>query len=221
MTSSNTIKQLDKDYIAQTYGRFDLALSHGKGCEVWDFEGNKYLDFTSGIGVNSLGWADEDWLQAVTTQAGKLAHTSNLFFTEPASQLAQKLVAASGLKRAFFCNSGAEANEGAIKTARKYSFDKYGSGRSTVLTLVNSSRTNHFNPRIHWARGIPQAFFPFTEGFEYLPVNGIEALKARLETENVCGILLEVVQGEGGVCPLEADYLHAVQSLCQEKIFYL
>lgn len=85
MTSSNTIKQLDKDYIAQTYGRFDLALSHGKGCEVWDFEGNKYLDFTSGIGVNSLGWADEDWLQAVTTQAGKLAHTSNLFFTEPAS----------------------------------------------------------------------------------------------------------------------------------------
>lgn len=165
MTSSNTIKQLDKDYIAQTYGRFDLALSHGKGCEVWDFEGNKYLDFTSGIGVNSLGWADEDWLQAVTTQAGKLAHTSNLFFTEPASQLAQKLVAASGLKRAFFCNSGAEANEGAIKTARKYSFDKYGSGRSTVLTLVRLfSRTNHFNPRSHWARGIPQAFFPLYRG---------------------------------------------------------
>lgn len=146
MTSSNTIKQLDKDYIAQTYGRFDLALSHGKGCEVWDFEGNKYLDFTSGIGVNSLGWADEDWLQAVTTQAGKLAHTSNLFFTEPASQLAQKLVAASGLKRAFFCNSGAEANEGAIKTARKYSFDKYGSGRSTVLTLVNSFTDEPFQP---------------------------------------------------------------------------
>ncbi|HDL2947332.1 TPA: aminotransferase class III-fold pyridoxal phosphate-dependent enzyme, partial [Mannheimia haemolytica] len=167
MTSSNTIKQLDKDYIAQTYGRFDLALSHGKGCEVWDFEGNKYLDFTSGIGVNSLGWADEDWLQAVTTQAGKLAHTSNLFFTEPASQLAQKLVAASGLKRAFFCNSGAEANEGAIKTARKYSFDKYGSGRSTVLTLVNSFHGRTISTLAATGQEVfHKHFFPFTEGFE-------------------------------------------------------
>ncbi|HGO5856541.1 TPA: aspartate aminotransferase family protein [Mannheimia haemolytica] len=218
MTSSNTIKQLDKDYIAQTYGRFDLALSHGKGCEVWDFEGNKYLDFTSGIGVNSLGWADEDWLQAVTEQAGKLAHTSNLFFTEPASQLAQKLVAASGLKRAFFCNSGAEANEGTIKTARKYSFDKYGAGRSTVLTLVNSFHGRTISTLAATGQDVfHKHFFPFTEGFEYLPANDIEALKARLETENVCGILLEVVQGEGGVCSLEADYLHAVQSLCEEK----
>ena len=124
--TNTQIKQLDQDYIAQTYGRFDVALSHGKGCEVWDFDGKRYLDFTSGIGVNSLGWGNEQWLKAVIEQASQLAHTSNLFYTAPSAQLAKKLVNASGLKRSFFCNSGAEANEGAIKTARKYSHDKYG-----------------------------------------------------------------------------------------------
>ncbi|MEG9498889.1 aspartate aminotransferase family protein [Mannheimia indoligenes] len=218
MTTSNNIKQLDKEYIAQTYGRFDLALSHGKGCEVWDFEGNQYLDFTSGIGVNSLGWADDDWLNAVVAQAGKLQHTSNLFFTEPSSQLAKKLVTASGLKRAFFCNSGAEANEGAVKTARKYSHDKYGAGRSTVLTLVNSFHGRTISTLAATGQDVfHQHFHPFTEGFEYVPANDIDALKARLQTNDVCGILVEVVQGEGGVCSLDNDYLQAVQTLCQEK----
>ncbi|MEG9531771.1 aspartate aminotransferase family protein [Mannheimia indoligenes] len=218
MTTSNNIKQLDKEYIAQTYGRFDLALSHGKGCNVWDFEGNQYLDFTSGIGVNSLGWADDDWLNAVVAQAGKLQHTSNLFFTEPSSQLAKKLVTASGLKRAFFCNSGAEANEGAVKTARKYSHDKYGAGRSTVLTLVNSFHGRTISTLAATGQDVfHQHFHPFTEGFEYVPANNIDALKARLQINDVCGVLVEVVQGEGGVCSLDNDYLQAVQTLCREK----
>ncbi|MFA9499301.1 aspartate aminotransferase family protein [Mannheimia sp. E30BD] len=216
--TSNNIKQLDKEYIAQTYGRFDLALSQGKGCDVWDFEGNQYLDFTSGIGVNSLGWADDDWLSAITTQAGKLQHTSNLFFTEPSSQLAKKLVIASGLKRSFFCNSGAEANEGAVKTARKYSHDNYGTGRSTVLTLVNSFHGRTISTLAATGQDVfHQHFFPFTDGFEYVPANDIEALKTRLNANDVCGILVEVVQGEGGVCALNNDYLQAVQSLCQQK----
>ncbi|QTM01514.1 aspartate aminotransferase family protein [Mannheimia sp. ZY171111] len=216
--TSNNIKQLDKEYIAQTYGRFDLALSHGKGCDVWDVEGKQYLDFTSGIGVNSLGWADDDWLSAITAQAGKLQHTSNLFFTEPSSQLAKKLVSTSGLKRAFFCNSGAEANEGAVKTARKYSHDKYGTGRSTILTLVNSFHGRTISTLAATGQDVfHQHFFPFTDGFEYVPANDIDALKIRLNTDDVCAILVEVLQGEGGVCALDNDYLQAMQSLCQEK----
>lgn len=215
---SDEIKQLDSQYLAQTYGRFDLALSHGRGCEVWDFEGNKYLDFTSGIGTNSLGWADDLWLSAITSQASKLQHTSNLFFTEPASQLAQRLAELSGLKRTFFCNSGAEANEGAIKTARKYSFDKYGAGRSTILSLENSFHGRTISTLAATGQAVfHQYFFPFTEGFEHLPANDIEALSARLEQNDVCAIMLEVVQGEGGILALSADYLSAVQQLCQQN----
>lgn len=216
--TSNDIKQLDADYIAQTYGRFNLALSHGKGCDVWDFEGNHYLDFTSGIGTNSLGWADDSWLAAVTEQAGKLQHTSNLFFTEPSSTLAQRLVQASGLKRVFFGNSGAEVNEGAIKTARKYSHDKYGKGRATVLSLVNSFHGRTISTLAATGQEVfHQHFFPFTQGFEHTPANDLNALNTRLEQNDVCAIIVEVVQGEGGVCALEADYLQGVQALCQEK----
>ncbi len=216
--TNNDIKQLDHDYIAQTYGRFDLALSHGKGCDVWDFDGKQYLDFTSGIGVNSLGWADEDWLSAVVNQAGKLAHTSNLFFTEPSAQLAKTLVNASGLKRVFFANSGAEANEGAIKTARKYSHDKYGKDRATVLSLVNSFHGRTISTLAATGQDVfHQHFFPFTQGFEHTPANDIQALEQRLKENDVCAIILEVVQGEGGVCALEADYMQAVQKLCQSQ----
>lgn len=215
-TTSTSIKQLDSEYIAQTYGRFNLALSHGKGCQVWDFEGNEYLDFTSGIGVNSLGWADEDWLAAVVHQASTLAHTSNLFFTEPSTKLAKTLVEASGLKRVFFANSGAEANEGAIKTARKYSHDKYGKGRSTVLSLVNSFHGRTISTLAATGQDVfHQHFFPFTTGFEHTPANELEALKQRLAQNDVCAVMLEVVQGEGGVCSLETEYLQGVQALCQ------
>lgn len=216
-TTSNEIKQLDSDYIAQTYGRFNLALSHGKGCQVWDFEGNEYLDFTSGIGVNSLGWADEDWLKAVVHQASSLAHTSNLFFTEPSSRLAKKLAEASGLKRVFFANSGAEANEGAIKTARKYSHDKYGKDRATVLTLVNSFHGRTISTLSATGQEVfHQHFFPFTKGFDHTPANELLALETRLGQKDVCAIILEVVQGEGGVCSLDHEYLQGVQALCHQ-----
>lgn len=215
--TSNEIKQLDSDYIAQTYGRFNLALSHGKGCQVWDFEGNEYLDFTSGIGVNSLGWADEDWLKAVIRQASSLAHTSNLFFTEPSSRLAKKLAEASGLKRVFFANSGAEANEGAIKTARKYSHDKYGKDRATVLTLVNSFHGRTISTLSATGQEVfHQHFFPFTKGFDHTPANELRALETRLGQKDVCAIILEVVQGEGGVCSLDHEYLQGVQALCHQ-----
>lgn len=216
-TTSNEIKQLDSDYIAQTYGRFNLVLSHGKGCQVWDFEGNEYLDFTSGIGVNSLGWADEDWLKAVVHQASSLAHTSNLFFTEPSSRLAKKLAEASGLKRVFFANSGAEANEGAIKTARKYSHDKYGKDRATVLTLVNSFHGRTISTLSATGQEVfHQHFFPFTKGFDHTPANELRALETRLGQKDVCAIILEVVQGEGGVCSLDHEYLQGVQALCHQ-----
>lgn len=216
-TTSNEIKQLDSDYIAQTYGRFNLALSHGKGCQVWDFEGNEYLDFTSGIGVNSLGWADEDWLKAVVHQASSLAHTSNLFFTEPSSRLAKKLAEVSGLKRVFFANSGAEANEGAIKTARKYSHDKYGKDRATVLTLVNSFHGRTISTLSATGQEVfHQHFFPFTKGFDHTPANELRALETRLGQKDVCAIILEVVQGEGGVCSLDHEYLQGVQALCHQ-----
>lgn len=216
-TTSNEIKQLDSDYIAQTYGRFNLALSHGKGCQVWDFEGNEYLDFTSGIGVNSLGWTDEDWLKAVVHQASSLAHTSNLFFTEPSSRLAKKLAEVSGLKRVFFANSGAEANEGAIKTARKYSHDKYGKDRATVLTLVNSFHGRTISTLSATGQEVfHQHFFPFTKGFDHTPANELRALETRLGQKDVCAIILEVVQGEGGVCSLDQEYLQGVQALCHQ-----
>lgn len=216
--NSTQIKQQDATYLAQTYGRFDLALSHGKGCEVWDFEGNRYLDFTSGIGVNSLGWADESWLQAVVEQAGKLAHTSNLFYTEPATCLAEKLAATSGLKRAFFCNSGAEANEGAIKTARKYSHDKYGDGRATIISLVNSFHGRTISTLAATGQSVfHQHFFPFTQCFEHLAANDVAALSERLKQNDVCAVMLEVVQGEGGLNSLDADYLAAVQQLCLDN----
>ena len=216
-TTSNEIKQLDSDYIAQTYGRFNLVLSHGKGCQVWDFEGNEYLDFTSGIGVNSLGWADEDWLKAVVHQASSLAHTSNLFFTEPSSRLAKKLAEVSGLKRVFFANSGAEANEGAIKTARKYSHDKYGKDRATVLTLVNSFHGRTISTLSATGQEVfHQHFFPFTKGFDHTPANELRALETRLGQKDVCAIILEVVQGEGGVCSLDHEYLQGVQALCHQ-----
>ncbi len=216
-TTSNEIKQLDSDYIAQTYGRFNLVLSHGKGCQVWDFEGNEYLDFTSGIGVNSLGWTDEDWLKAVVHQASSLAHTSNLFFTEPSSRLAKKLAEVSGLKRVFFANSGAEANEGAIKTARKYSHDKYGKDRATVLTLVNSFHGRTISTLSATGQEVfHQHFFPFTKGFDHTPANELRALETRLGQKDVCAIILEVVQGEGGVCSLDHEYLQGVQALCHQ-----
>lgn len=211
------IKQLDQEYVVNSYARFDLQIDHGKNAVCYDEAGKRYIDLTSGIGVNSLGFCDDRWSAAVAEQAGKLQHISNLYYTEPCAKLAEQLAKATGLCRTFFANSGAEANEGMIKVARKYSFDKYGEGRSTILTLCNSfhGRTvttlaatgqDHFH----------QYFFPFTEGFSYAMANDLADVKEHL-TADVCGVLIEPVQGEGGVVPLEKSFVQALAVLCKER----
>ena len=213
----NEIKKLDETYIAPTYGRYDVVLTHGKGATCYDGEGNPYIDFTSGIGVNALGFADTDWVKAVSAQLGKLQHTSNLYYTEPCVQAAKLLCEKSGMKKVFFGNSGAEANEGMIKAARKYSFQKYGSGRSTIVALENS-----FHGRTMAALSATGQdayhtfFFPFVEGFVFAKANDLADTLSKL-TEDVCAVLLEPIQGEGGVLPLEKEYVQAVAAACQEK----
>lgn len=214
---TKTIKQLDDEYILHTYARFPICLAEGKGCRAKDPEGNHYLDFTSGIGVNSLGWADSEWAKAVADQAATLQHTSNLFYTAPGAKLARALCQKTGMDKVFFSNSGAEANEGAIKAARKYSRDKYGEGRHTILTLQNSfhGRTMATLTATGQAH-FHQNFNPFLQGFAYVEAGSITALKAAVDG-SVCAVMLEPIQGEGGVIPLKADYLTAVQALCAEK----
>ena len=215
------IKELDQRYVLQTYSRNPVAIDHGRGATLWDTEGKEYIDFTSGIGVCSLGYGNEAWAKAIYDQAMKLGHISNLFYTEPYARLASKLVPAAGMAAVFFGNSGAEANEGMIKTARKYSFDKYGPGRSTIITLNNSfhGRTittlkatgqDHFH----------EFFFPFTEGFRYAAANDMASLQAAAG-DDVCAVMMELIQGEGGVNPLDADYVQAVAKLCAEKDWLL
>ena len=217
----NEIKALDEGYVLQTYGRNQVAIDHGKGASLWDTEGKEYIDFTSGIGVCSLGYANEAWAKAIYDQAMKVGHISNLFYTEPYAKLASKLVPAAGMAAAFFGNSGAEANEGMIKLARKYSFEKYGQGRAVIITLRNSfhGRTittlkatgqDHFH----------DFFFPFTEGFRYAEANDMDSLMAQAG-DDVCGVMMELIQGEGGVNPLQEDYVQAVAKLCAEKDWLL
>ena len=215
------IKELDQRYVLQTYSRNPVAIDHGRGATLWDTEGKEYIDFTSGIGVCSLGYGNEAWAKAIYDQAMKLGHISNLFYTEPYARLASKLVPSAGMAAVFFGNSGAEANEGMIKTARKYSFDKYGPGRSTIITLNNSfhGRTittlkatgqDHFH----------EFFFPFTEGFRYAAANDMASLQAAAG-DDVCAVMMELIQGEGGVNPLDADYVQTVAKLCADKDWLL
>ena len=215
------IKELDQRYVLQTYSRNPVAIDHGRGATLWDTEGKEYIDFTSGIGVCSLGYGNEAWAKAIYDQAMKLGHISNLFYTEPYARLASKLVPSAGMAAVFFGNSGAEANEGMIKTARKYSFDKYGPGRSTIITLNNSfhGRTittlkatgqDHFH----------EFFFPFTEGFRYADANDMASLQAAAG-DDVCAVMMELIQGEGGVNPLDADYVQTVAKLCADKDWLL
>ncbi|MBQ9115448.1 MAG: aspartate aminotransferase family protein [Clostridia bacterium] len=211
------IIELDKNYIAQFYGRMDLAPVSGKNATVMNADGREYINFTSGIGVNSLGIADEGWIAAVTNQLGKIQHISNYYYSEPTGLLAEKLVKASGMKRAFFCNSGAEANEGAIKTARKYSFDKYGEGRNRIICLVNSFHGRTLTTLAATGQDVfHQFFFPFTEGFDFVEINNIDALKNAINN-NTCAIMCEPIQGESGVNPLTAEYAEAIKQLCEEK----
>ena len=260
----------------QTYGRFDAAIDHGEGATLYSPEGKEYIDFTSGIGVNSIGYGNKKWADAVAAQAMKLQHISNLYYSEPYAALAAELTKRTGMKKVFFANAGGEANEGMIKLARKYSFDKYGKGRSTIITLVQSFHGRTITTLA--ATGQEQFhnyFFPFTDGFTHVPANDIGALKNMLSQAasaaagggsdgvvsidgtvgsngtvgfdgtgstdgllsidgtsalkpvydaagaagsiaagGVCAVLVELIQGEGGVLPLEPAYVKEVADLC-------
>ena len=216
--TSEAIKSLTHQHIMNTYGRFPVALDHGEGATLYDPEGREYIDFTSGIGVTALGYGNQPWAEAVADQAKKLGHTSNLFYTEPPAKLAEILCRRTGESAVFFANGGGEANEGMIKLARKYSFDKYGQGRSAIVTLKNSFHGRTITTLKATGQDVfHNYFFPFTEGFRYAPANDLEALRAQ-DRGDVCAVMVELVQGEGGVLPLEKDYVKAVEKLCADEV---
>ena len=213
-----SITAIDKQYVAGTYGRFPVELVSGKGCIVKDTAGKEYIDLGSGIGVTAFGIADDQWLAAVTEQAGKLQHVSNLYYTEPCARLAQLLCEKTGMSKVFFCNSGAESNECAIKYARKYSMEKKGAEYYNIITLVNSfhGRTlttlaatgqEHFH----------ELFQPLTPGFYHVAAGDLIGLEKLVAEHPTAGILLECVQGEGGVIPLDEEFVQGVAKLCQEQ----
>ena len=215
------IKNLDEQYVMHSYSRFPVALDRGKGATLWDAEGREYIDFTSGIGVASLGHADEGWLEAVAGQAGKLAHISNLFYTEPYAKAAAALCRRTGMANVMFGNSGAEANEAMIKLARKWSFDKYGKGRGTVITLHNSFHGRTITTLAATGQDkFHDYFFPFTEGFRYADANDMDSLEA-VAGHDVCAVMLELVQGEGGVLPLDQDFVQKTADLCAKRDWLL
>jgi len=212
------IKKLDSQYIAPTYGRADLCLDHGKGSTCFDVDGKKYIDLGAGIAVNGFGFCDEEYISAVTEQLSKIQHTSNLYYTAPQAKLAELLCIRTGMKKVFFSNSGAEANECAIKAARKYSSDKYGDGRNVIITLKESfhgrtlttiSATGQDHYHTH--------FGPFTEGFVHAEANDIDDLKKLLSENKCCGIMIELIQGEGGVNNLCPDYVKEIEKICKEE----
>lgn len=210
-------KEKDNEFVSHAYGRFDVALSSGKGSTVWDENGKKYIDFGSGIGVTAFGIADEEWKSAVEAQLDKIQHTSNLYYTKPCADLAMLLCEKTGMKKVFFANSGAEANEGMIKFARKYSFDKYGEGRKTIITLVNSFHGRTITTLSATGQdGFHTVFGPFTPGFKYCPANDIKALNDMI-TDDVCAIMFECVQGEGGVLNLNEEFVHEIAKIGAEK----
>lgn len=211
------LKELDEQYVANTYARFPVGIVEGAGAACHDTAGREYLDFTSGIGVNSLGFCHNGWVAAVQKQAATLCHISNLYYTEPCAQLAQKLCERTGCSKVFFANSGAEANEGIIKAARKYSSDKYGAGRDEIITLVNSFHGRTVTTLAATGQdAFHHHFGPFTQGFAYTPANDIGALQAAVSGKT-CAILLELIQGEGGVVPLTRAFTDAVAALCAER----
>lgn len=207
----------ENEFIMDTYARFPVVLEKGNGATVFDVDGKKYIDFGSGIGVNSLGYGDKKWAKAVSKQASHLAHISNLYYHPKMIELAQMLIKASKMDKVFFSNSGAEANEGAIKLARKYSFDKYGEGRSNIVTLVNSFHGRTVTTLSATGQdSFHQFFFPFTEGFIYAEANNSKSVLSRLNN-SVCAVMIEVIQGEGGVLPLQKRFLKELEHACKQK----
>ena len=214
----NTFEK-DKLYVAPTYGRFPVEIVGGKGAIVKDSDGKEYIDLGAGIAVNVFGVADDEWLKAVTAQLSTLTHTSNLYFTEPCSTLAKMLCERTGMKKAFFGNSGAEANECAIKVARRYAFDKYGDeSHSTIITLKNSFHGRTIATLTATGQdGYHTHFGPFVEGFVYAEANNADSVRKLAEENNCVAIMMELVQGEGGVCKLDKEFVEEVKKIADEK----
>ena len=220
---SEGIKRLEDAYTANTYARYDIAIAEGRGVRARDPEGREYIDFTSGIGVNSLGFCDPGWVEAVQAQAGAVQHVSNLFYSEPCARAAEKLTALTGMACVFFSNSGAEANEGAIKAARKYSYMKYGQGRGDgfdryrIVTLAGSFHGRTMATITATGQDSFHRYFtPFLQGFDYAQTNDVASLHETV-TDSTCAIMVEFIQGEGGVTELDAGFVDEIVKLCASR----
>lgn len=204
-------------YMMNTYRSFPIALKEGKGVYVWDVEGKKYLDFVSGIAVNVLGYGDKEYIEAIKNQLEKIHHCSNLYLTEAGVELAKTLVENSAFDRVFFCNSGTEAMESAIKLSKKYGYENKGENANEIISMKSSfhgrslgSLTATGQSKYH------EGFGPLLPGIKYAEYNNLKSLE-NLITENTCGIILEVIQGEGGIYPIEKEYLKSVREICNRK----
>ena len=211
-------KQLDREYIAPTYARFPVTLVRGQGAMLYDENGRGYIDMGSGIGVSAFGACDEAWAAAVTRQLNTLQHASNLYYTQPCIALARTLCERTGMKKVFFSNSGAEANECAIKAARKYAAQAKGREYSTIITLRNSLHGRTVTTLAATGQDhYHEHFQPLTPGFVHVPANDFAAMEAAVRENKTAGILLECVQGEGGVVPLEADFVRKTAALAKQE----
>ena len=214
--NSNIIEKFN-EHIMPTYGRYPVSMNCGHGRMCKDEDGQKYIDFGSGIGTNSLGFCDSSWVEAVCEQVHKIQHTSNYYYTEIQADFAEKLCNITGMSKMFFGNSGAEANECAIKIARKYSFDKYGKDRNKIITLVNSFHGRTIATLSATGQDVfHNYFFPFVGGFDYAEANNIKDLDSKID-DTVCAIMIEFIQGEGGVLSLEQDFVNHIAEICREK----
>ena len=214
------VKALDREYIMGTYSRFPLTLTKGKGSKIYDDEGKEYIDLGSGIAVNAFGIADDEWVNAVTAQLNTLQHTSNLYFTEPCAKLAKAICERTNMSKVFFSNSGAEANECAIKAARKYAAENLPELNPVMLTLVNSFHGRTIATISATGQDVfHQDFKPLLDGFDYTPANDIEALENKVKEIKPFAVMFECVQGEGGVLPLEKSFVDKILELQKEYRF--
>lgn len=214
----NNIFEIDKEYVANTYARFPLQLVSGKGSLLYDNDGKEYIDLGTGIAVNTFGVADEEWANVVSAQAAKLSHVSNLYYSQPCATLAEKLCKRTGMKKVFFSNSGAEANECAIKTARKYAQDKKGMEYFNIITLKNSFHGRTVTTLAATGQDVFHTMFnPLTNGFLYADANDIETVKALVSANKCAAIMFEIVQGEGGVMPLDIEFVKQLAEIAEKE----
>jgi len=212
-----SIKEIDKSFVANSYARFDLEISHGKGSLVYDTEGKEYIDLSSGIAVNTFGMCDPVFINAVNEQLNKCQHTSNLYYSEPCARLAQILCERTGAKKVFFGNSGAEANECAIKVARLWGSENKGEKYYNIITLKNSFHGRTLTTLSATGQDVFHKYFnPLTEGFLYAEANNVESVEKLLMENRCCAVMMELVQGEGGVMALEPDFVKGVSLLCEK-----